>query len=177
MADPIDMTSTMSERDKANHPADTLSQTLNRVASVLTTLSSMFDAQRETFVVNNVFIAQSIVTSAELVNEAQQALNNLHASCDLTLLEPVIEFESSAEISPTHNVPHEHAAEGLAIRFVPEDNSDEFAQTYLELLQKLTEAEVFAAEQQALSPPGEDKHLLPLLRSLREDVQKLHRVA
>ena len=52
-----------------------------------------------------------------------------------------------------------------------------FAQNYLELLRKLTAAEIFAAEQQALSPPGTQHQLLPLLRSLREDFQKIHSAA
>jgi hypothetical protein len=52
-----------------------------------------------------------------------------------------------------------------------------FAQSYLELLRKLTAAEVFAAEQQALSVPGTSPELLPLLRSLREDLQKIHSAA
>jgi hypothetical protein len=51
------------------------------------------------------------------------------------------------------------------------------AQNYLELLRKLTAAEIFAAEQQALSPPGTQHQLLPLLRSLREDFQKIHSAA
>lgn len=54
---------------------------------------------------------------------------------------------------------------------------DGLAQNYLELLRKLTAAEIFAAEQQALSPPGTQHQLLPLLRSLREDFQKIHSAA
>lgn len=57
-------------------------------------------------------------------------------------------------------------------------HSEQFAQTYLELLQKLTAAEIFATEQQALSPnQSQQQPLLPLLRSLRQDIQKLHNVA
>ena len=56
--------------------------------------------------------------------------------------------------------------------------SEQFAQTYLELLQKVTAAEIFAPEQQALSPNLlQQQPLLPLLRSLRQDIQKLHNVA
>lgn len=54
---------------------------------------------------------------------------------------------------------------------------EEFAQSYLELLRKLTAAEIFAVEQQALAPPGTQHQLLPLLRALREDFQKLHSAA
>ena len=54
---------------------------------------------------------------------------------------------------------------------------DGFAQNYLELLRKLTAAEIFAAEQQALSPPGTQHQLLPLLKSLREDFQRIHSAA
>ncbi len=57
-------------------------------------------------------------------------------------------------------------------------HNEQFAQTYLELLQKLTAAEIFATEQQALSPnQSQQQPLLPLLRSLRQDIQKLHNVA
>jgi hypothetical protein len=62
----------------------------------------------------------------------------------------------------------------------PDDGSgrqEPFAQSYLELLRKLTAAEVFAAEQQALSAPGAAPELLPLLRGLREEFQKMHNVA
>lgn len=56
--------------------------------------------------------------------------------------------------------------------------NEQFARTYLELLQKLTAAEIFATEQQALSPnQSQQQPLLPLLRSLRQDIQKLHNVA
>lgn len=56
----------------------------------------------------------------------------------------------------------------------PPEQDSEYAQSYLELLRKLTAAEIFAVEQQALAPPGTQHQLLPLLRSLREDFQKLH---
>jgi hypothetical protein len=57
------------------------------------------------------------------------------------------------------------------------EKQEQFAQSYLELLRKLTAAEVFAAEQQALSAPGAAPELLPLLRGLREEFQKMHNVA
>ncbi len=81
------------------------------------------------------------------------------------------ETETTLVFEPRKAAPR--AAEVL--KSVP---SEQFAKTYLELLQKLTAAEIFATEQQALSPnQAHQQPLLPLLRSLRQDIQKLHNVA
>jgi hypothetical protein len=53
---------------------------------------------------------------------------------------------------------------------------DEFAQSYEELLRKVTAFEVFARQQDA-DGNGEDNNLLPLVESLKEDLIKLSRVA
>jgi hypothetical protein len=84
--------------------------------------------------------------------------------------------EAVAEKTPKLSLPR---LETLKVAVAPKSGpSEQFAQTYLELLQKLTAAEIFATEQQALNPNQSlQQPLLPLLRSLRQDIQKLHNVA
>ncbi len=52
-----------------------------------------------------------------------------------------------------------------------------FARTYQELLQRVTAVEVFAKEQEMQAAPDVRKRLLPLVEGLREELNKLARVA
>lgn len=184
------------------HPADVLAQQLDRVTGLVRTLGDLFSPQHESFATGNSFIAHGLVAVSTLLNDAQEALENLHQVCDLRLtdtqaqsaapevpqmredVEPA--FDEPMVFPPTANewdnpkepvldVQAETPVAPMAQVQIVQD--DEFAQSYLELLRKLTAAEVFAAEQQALAPPGSGQNLLPLLRSLREEFQKLHKVA
>ena len=85
------------------------------------------------------------------------------------LSDTVFEFPSDSRFSIQHFMMPEDVEKADEQEFV--------AKTYLELLRKLTAAEIFAAEQQALSMPGTSRELLPLLQSLREDIEKIHKVA
>jgi hypothetical protein len=184
------------------HPADVLAQQLDRVTGLVRTLGDLFSPQQESFATGNSFIAHGLVAVSTLLNDAQEALENLHQVCDLRLTETPVQTatpemqQMREDVEPTFDEPmvfpptapewedpKEHVLEFQAemptapaaqVQIVQDD---EFAQSYLELLRKLTAAEVFAAEQQALAPPGSGQNLLPLLRSLREEFQKLHKVA
>jgi hypothetical protein len=182
------------------HPADVLAQQLDRVTGLIRTMGELYSPQHESFATGNGFIAHGLVAISTLLSDAQGALENLHQVCDLRMTSEVTRSEK--DIAPTDPV----AEDDEPMIFPPEDQlwpqddmtapeaeavddttvavaselpaqDDQFAQSYLELLRKLTAAEVFAAEQQALAPPGSGQNLLPLLRSLREEFQKLHRVA
>jgi hypothetical protein len=185
--------------DLQAHPADVLAQQLDRVTGLVRIMGDLYSTHNDSFATGSSFIAHGLVAVSTLLSDAQGALDNLHQVCDLRL--NTAQSSSTAEDSSVeavatdaepmvfppvetewHDAEH---AETDAVAQVPNSPStkvqsvqdDEFAQSYLELLRKLTAAEVFAAEQQALAPPGSGQNLLPLLRSLREEFQKLHRVA
>ncbi len=181
------------------HPADVLAQQLDRVTGLVRTLGELYSPQHENFATGNGFIAHGLVAVSTLLSDAQGALDTLHQVCDLRMTsastqpetedtppdpiaiedEPMVFPLADPQWHPPEDSTLEDVAdtrEAPAARVhVAED--DDFAKSYLELLRKLTAAEVFAAEQQALAPPGSGQNLLPLLRSLREEFQKLHRVA
>ncbi len=183
------------------HPAEVLATQLDRASILVNTMGELYNTSSENFAGGNGFIAHALVAITTLLNDAKLALENLHQTCDLNIVRSVVQDTTSTnEIHeaplvfppPTELWPSE--TEMLADEQIQSDENsvqfsgagavtaaaqddNEFAQSYLELLRKLTAAEVFAAEQQALSPPGTAQNLLPLLRSLREEFQKLHRVA
>ena len=181
------------------HPADVLAQQLDRVTGLVRTLGELYSPQQENFATGNGFIAHGLVAVSTLLVDAQNALESLHQVCDLRMTtaatqsetrtapldataedeEPLVfppdEQSWQQDVRVVADATEDTAAELSSLSPVAQD--DEFAQSYLELLRKLTAAEVFAAEQQALAPPGSGQNLLPLLRSLREEFQKLHRVA
>jgi hypothetical protein len=183
------------------HPADVLAQQLERVTGLIRILGDLYSPQHESFATGNGFIAHGLVAISSLLNDAQGALENLHQVCDLQMVsdsprtesdntasDPIAEddelmiFPPEKQLWPQDDivVPEADAVEEAIVAQSSQASDvpdDQFAQSYLELLRKLTAAEVFAAEQQALAPPGSGQNLLPLLRSLREEFQKLHRVA
>ena len=171
------------------HPADSLALALQRSSGLLMSVGELFESDRERFAGGEAFVAHAISTVAEMLVEARNALADLHYACDLTLLEPTQSDQVETQIEVAEDVANDDDVTEPEHVYVPEiekaavnmqapaANSDEFAQSYLDLLNKLTAAEVFAAEQQALSAPGTRPDLLPLLKSLREDLQKIHNVA
>lgn len=187
--------------DLKAHPADVLAQQLDRVTGLIRTLGDLYSPQVDNFATGSSFIAHGLVAISTLLNDAQGALENLHQVCDLRIVtpsSPTTDEDMSNEaaaaaadgepmvfqpLEPAWHDKEQVVAEAVAhVSVAPSSKTqaredDEFAQSYLELLRKLTAAEVFAAEQQALAPPGSGQNLLPLLRSLREEFQKLHNVA
>lgn len=173
------------------HPADELALALQRVNSLLATLSGMFDGGRDRFAVPTPYLKSSVDAAAALVEQAQFALDDINAYCDLTLLPARHADELTSGSDEEVELSVDEAAEnegeilaGETINFEDHDETiaapattvadEKIAQSYQELLRKLTAAEIFAVEQQALSPPGTQMPLLPLLRSLREDLRKIH---
>jgi hypothetical protein len=164
-------------------------------------------AVNDAFIMHSLIAAQGLLGSAQtslvhLHDSCDLTLLSVAASDELVDEEEVFAEEASdlAETDPipftprsssgtqfvdqvTSSVANQEFSEILAERkTTPSEDErramqDGFAQNYLELLRKLTAAEIFAAEQQALSAPGTQHQLLPLLRSLREDFQKIHSAA
>ncbi len=173
------------------HPAEVLANHLNRASSLAATLGALYTPNSESFAAGNSFIAHAILAVTTLISDAQVALDNLNKVCDLRPLSASVhgfsEDPAQDELmvfrpEPATELNHDDSVDA-PVDIEPVQSSqhvlqdDQFAQSYLELLRKLTAAEVFAAEQQALAPPGTTQNLLPLLRSLREEFQKLHRAA
>ncbi len=187
----------MTDRDLV-HPADALATALDRVSGLLAVLADLYNPRPDHFSGGNEFVMHALSTASSLAVEARGALSDLHSNCDLTLIAPV----DSDDVSETANGPDiEPVAESASVEKpleplkwtidrgisradveaalplpAPVSEQDQFAKSYLELLRKLTAAEVFASEQQALAAPGSSTDLLPLLRGLREDFQKMHNV-
>jgi hypothetical protein len=174
------------------HPADVLAKALERASGVLGVLGQLYETDQDSFVSGNAFVAHAISTSSALIAEAKTALEDLHYSCDLTVLNSVADSETVIEMNfgenaspptvaevviPTEQFETQPEPQAAEVTTASPPQEEQIAQTYLELLRKLTAAEVFAAEQQALSVPGASTQLLPLLRSLREDLQKIHSAA
>ena len=176
------------------HPADALALALDRAAGLLSVLSDLYNPSHDSFASGNGFVMHGMSTASILLSDARAALLDLHEGCDLVLRDTASEAEMVArhqvdesiatftratpEPAWTDTAAVEPAAPQTDYRpaQAPVSEQEHFAKSYLELLKKLTAAEVFASEQQALSIPGSGTDLLPLLRGLREDFQKMHNV-
>ncbi len=185
----------LTDRDLV-HPADALATALDRVSGLLSVLGDLYNPRSDNFSGGNEFVVHALSTASSLAIDARSALSDLHQNCDLTLitsveLDDVTEAASVvADVEPVADatavdLPAEplkwtidrglNRAEVAPEVAPPVSEQDHFAKSYLELLRKLTAAEVFASEQQALAAPGSTTDLLPLLRGLREDFQKMHK--
>jgi hypothetical protein len=170
--------------ERSGQPTARVAEALARANGILAMLSQCYDVNRGAFAVTDGFVIQSVAAIETFVGEAQIAFSELHLKAD------------DATPGETATVPKTFAIEtGGAARFSmsdPEqvddanlfepsaegapgtaDASELRAQSYEELLRKLTAAEVFAQEQQALSDGSTTSPLLPLLRSLKEDLKKV----
>jgi hypothetical protein len=172
------------------HPADALALALDRAAGLLAVLGDLYNPTQDSFASGNGFVMHGMNTASTLLSDARSALLDLHEGCDLVLkddtqisvgLQPEAETEEPVvAFSRATAEPSWVAAENTALHSNVEpkpssSDQEHFAKTYLDLLKKLTAAEIFASEQQALAAPGTGTDLLPLLRGLREDFQKMHR--
>jgi hypothetical protein len=172
------------------HPADALALALDRASALLSVLGELYNPSHENFASGNGFVMHGLNTANGLLTDARAALLDLHEGCDLVLRdtvqnvvdvqpdlgaeEPVVAF-TRASAEPSWVAATSPAAPPPAAPAATPSDQEHFAKSYLELLKKLTAAEVFASEQQALAAPGSGTDLLPLLRGLREDFQKMHR--
>lgn len=173
------------------HPADALALALDRAAGLLSVLGDLYNPSHDNFASGNNFVMHGLNTAAGLLSDARAALLDLHEGCDLVMRDSVVEDNSTAQAEDVDSVVSFSRATSEPVWSATQDDvapqadvqpaatranseQDHFAKSYLELLKKLTAAEVFASEQQALAAPGTGTDLLPLLRGLREDFQKMH---
>lgn len=75
------------KNDSAAHPADALALALERANSLLIVLMDLYEARGEAFVTGNPFIVHGMSAMSELLEEARNALADLHENCDLSLVE------------------------------------------------------------------------------------------
>jgi hypothetical protein len=73
------------KNDSVVHPADALASALDRANGLLIVLMDLYEARREAFVGGNPFIVHGMSTVSDLLEDARQALSDLHDQCDLSL--------------------------------------------------------------------------------------------
>ena len=140
------------------HPADTLALALSRASGILASVGNCFNEKDGQFALNDPFVAHAVKTVEEFIVEATQALTLLYQKYDLSVprVQPDVVDEADEDDDDEETAVEPEVA---------------VAKTYEELLQNVTEAEVFASEQEN-SP-----QLLPLLSSLKEELLRLRSVA
>lgn len=174
---------------REDHPANVLGLALSRASGVLRSLTTCHDPVQGGFVVSEQFIAQAVAAIEIFITDACGAFDELCMRCDLNLNAEAAAHPTAApaSASPAAAAPTEPEAP-VAFPFRLRDpevfaepaqaaaalptglDQDGFAASYDDLLRKLTAAEVFAAERVHQGDPGP---LLPLLKSLRQDLGKL----
>jgi hypothetical protein len=169
-----------SNRLSEAHPADSLGLALSRAESVLSALVSCHDAGRGGFVVSDQYVLQSVAAIEALVGEARAAFVDLCGKCDLGIVRDLAPLEvvsvQSPDVSraaameddilpPLPHVPHGQEPAAAPVQ------REAVATSYEDLLRKLTAAEIFAAER-AGNAAQEQSPLLPLLKSLRQDLER-----
>ena len=156
------------------HPADRLSAALERANGMLSVLRQCYDPGEESFVVSHAFVVQAILAMEGFIGEAQNSHNALCTEFEDHLKQTQQTGPSAAK--PAGPIAQQMASiiEEKAPEPVPVPLNEAVAKNYEELLRKLTAAEVFAQEQQAILMPGTASPLVPLLRGLRDDLRKVH---
>ena len=72
--------------DSVVHPADAIASALDRARSLLIVLMDLYEARREEFVGGSPFIVHGMSTVNDLIDDARNALSDLHETCDLSLV-------------------------------------------------------------------------------------------
>lgn len=175
---------------------DVLGTALMRATGVLSALTACQDQAKGNFALSGPFVLQAIAALEGFVNDARNAFFDLYAAGEAPTAKPARQPVAPAPFTPLAE-PADHAlfvthdpstVEGVLPDFyeirrreaaaappppgTDYQNTDDIAHTYDALLRKLTAAEVFAVEQGM----GEDERsnpLLPLLKSLRSDLERI----
>lgn len=182
------------------HPADALGVALVRATGVLSALTACQDSSRGNFAVSDQFLVQAVTVLEGFVNDARNAYFDVCSNCDLSLTgpspsrarnysaprqpDPIELQEEQAIFVPEPPVAVQATLPDLyaireAIEAAPKtapypagpQGMDDVATSYDDLLRKLTAAEIFASERN-LSSAEQNSPLLPLLKSLRQDLER-----
>ena len=194
----------MQQASGDDRPIDLIGTALMRATGVLAALTACQDADRGKFVLSDPFIMQAVSAVEGFIHEARNAYLVLCAEADMAgevppearaermapsvgVAEGDALFESAETAMPEGNGQASSMLPGFyelrrradfADRQVEHENyePEDFAVSYDGLLRKLTAAEVFAAER-SMTDEEANSPLLPLLKSLRHDLERLRAVA
>lgn len=158
------------------HPADTLGIALTRANGVLQALTACHDPANGSFALGDQFVLQAVAAIEGFVGDARTAYLDMCNRCDLRLQEP-----DPAAATTTATPPSEDATVLPPLpqaKLTPATQSEgavpreEFSPSYDDLLRKLTAAEVFASEYDGNGRSDGSPTILPLLKSLRQDLER-----
>lgn len=181
---------------------EALGAALNRVSGVLLAVGELYSPHDEAFSGGNAFAAHAVTTAHGLLLEANYALSALYAksleraaqdaqvAASRAAIEEDLAHEQSAAMAVTYGdgadsdagageerLVRQAAGQHGDVQAAEAEREEGFAKTYQELLQRVTAVEVFARNQDMQAVPEAQKKLLPLVEGLREELDKLNRVA
>ncbi len=174
-------------------PMDQLGTALMRATGLLSALSACQDPSRNTFALPEPFVMQAVNALEGFINEARNAYFDLCTSAASESIAPAVrEPEPETVLTETGQRAGGEAPEGAMGAALPDvfqlrrldaapsggarasvaDPAGEFVESYEALLRKLTAAEIFATER-GFVEDDRGGPLLPLLQSLRRDIERL----
>lgn len=175
-----------------NHAIEVLGTALMRATGVLSALTACQDPSKGNFALSGPFVLQAITALEGFVNDARNAFFDICAAGEQNVSKTSPRAAAPAPLAEPADpgvfvTPEPPGAIGVLPDFYEirrreseqgqpgpahYQSTDEIALTYDALLRKVTAAEVFAVEQGM----GEDERnnpLLPLLKSLRNDLERI----
>jgi hypothetical protein len=188
------------------HPADEIGKALLQASGILTSLSNCYDKPESNFSIGTPFIAEAIIAVEGILSKANESLTKLYDHYDLGKLEAYNaqahdKAAGDVRVETTSGEPdadagylgyfgRQNQGSRLSVKLDairdsmpeygqelrPENMTEQPAQSYDELLEKLT-AMTDAAAFQAQNNEQQDQNLLPMLESLRADLMRLRTVA
>jgi hypothetical protein len=180
-----------------NHAIDVLGTALMRATGVLSALTACQDPAKGNFALSGPFVVQAITALEGFVNDARNAFFDLCGAAEHGNSKPQARSSGVAASLPPlaepadpsvfmtgdqsgavgvlpdfYEIRRRENEQALAAHNADYQGTDEIALTYESLLRKLTAAEVFAVEQ-GMGDDDRSNPLLPLLKSLRSDLERI----
>lgn len=185
---------------------EALASAVKRASGLLVAVGDLYASDADAFSGGNAFVAHAVSTTQGLMLDASQALSNLYAAMDerAATIEADRQVLEEALAKAQDDAANAAAGGGVDLGDVDEIHVDQtafadtragaeaatganaaaeldlrenFVESYNELLRKVTAVEVFANGQQDRDGGETRLPLLPLVQSLREQLQELNRVA
>lgn len=136
--------------DEYEHPADALAVALSRASGILASVSNCYNEKVGEFALNDPFVVHAMRTVETFIGDASSSLAALYRRYDLSV--PKVERDGS-ESDQTESAD-------------PEEG--QLANSYDELLERISAAEILATEQ-----PG----ILPVLADLKDSIIRMRGAA
>jgi hypothetical protein len=137
--------------DEYEHPADALAVALSRASGILASVSNCYNDKAGEFALNDPFVVHALRTVETFIGDASSSLASLYRRYDLSV--PKVERDEVEGSSDAAN-----------------DQEGQLANSYDELLERISAAEILATEQ-----PG--PNLLPVLADLRDSILRIRSAA